>query len=84
MVKLVTGELIIKAMNTIADEEEQSALEPGRRAWKRLQKNSNQPACKKSTSKKQMKNKRVFDKERWKKPSKVTTLKRWQKRKQRK
>jgi hypothetical protein len=30
MVKLITGELIIKAMNNIADKEEQSALEPVR------------------------------------------------------
>jgi hypothetical protein len=84
MVKLVTGELIIKAMIQLLMRRNNQPWNRADSAWKRLQKNSNQPACKKSTSKKQMKNKRVFDKERWKKLSKVTTLKRWQKRKQRK
>jgi len=39
MVKLVTGELIIKAMNTIADEEEQSALEPVRQRVEEIAEN---------------------------------------------
>jgi hypothetical protein len=56
MVKLVTGELIIKAMNAIADEEEQSALEPVRQRVEEIAETSNQPVCKKSTSKKEMKN----------------------------
>jgi hypothetical protein len=36
MVKLVTGELIIKAMNNIAEEEEQSALEPVRQRMEEI------------------------------------------------
>ena len=36
MVKLVTGELIIQAMNNIANEEEQSALEPVRQRMEEI------------------------------------------------